>query len=780
MNAASYRAGQTRVPLSIGAIHFIGIGGIGMSGIAEVMRNLGYTVQGSDSNENANVKRLRALGIPISVGQRAENLGEAQVVVYSSAVKLDNPELAAARAAGLPIVRRAEMLAELMRLKRCVAIAGTHGKTTTTTMVAALLEAGGLDPTVVNGGIINAYGTNARLGGGDWMVVEADESDGTFLRLPATISIVTNIDPEHLDHYGDFDKVKRAFQAFVENIPFYGFSVMCTDHPEVQAMVSRIRDRRVITYGLNPQADVRAVNVSFSQGASHFDVIFHDRRKASEQSFSGLHLPMPGEHNVTNAVAAIVVARELGVSPDAIRKALKSFGGVKRRFTKVGEWNGASIIDDYGHHPVEIAAVLKAARQAFSGPVVAVVQPHRYTRLRDLFDQFCTCLNEADTAIIAPVYAAGEAPIEGVHRDALVEGLRAHGHKHVLGLDAPEDLPGLIATLAKPGGAIVFLGAGSITNWAAGLEAALKESETRPIVAVPGHKLPKVRGSLVENASLKDLVWFRAGGAADTLFRPADLDDLCAFMAARPKDIPISVIGVGSNLLIREGGIEGVTIRLPSSFGKIEQVGPNRLRVGAAALDSAAARAACDCAIAGLEFLRGIPGTIGGALAMNAGCYGREMKDILVEARAVDARGKLVTFSNAEMGFTYRHSAPKDVIFVDALLEGVAGSPEEIRLRMGAFVAERERTQPVRAKTGGSTFTNPPGHKAWKLIDEAGCRGLKHGAAQVSELHCNFLINAGDATATDIEALGEEVRARVKTQSGVTLEWEIKRVGRPK
>jgi UDP-N-acetylmuramate--alanine ligase len=471
---------QMRVPLSVGAIHFIGIGGIGMSGIAEVMRNLGYQVQGSDAAESANVKRLRELGIPVAIGQRAENLGDAQVVVYSSAVKPDNPEFAAARAAGLPIVRRAEMLGELMRLKRCVAIAGTHGKTTTTTMVAALLDGGGLDPTVVNGGIINAYGTNARLGGGEWMVVEADESDGTFLRLPATVAIVTNVDPEHLDFYGDFDHVRAAFQNFVENLPFYGFGVMCADHPEVQAIIARIRDRRIITYGFSPQADARAVNVSFSQGASHFDAIFRDRRKGTEATLSELRLPMPGEHNVSNAIAAITVARELGVDTNAIRKALNSFGGVKRRFTRVGEWNGAAIIDDYGHHPVEIAAVLKAARQAFSGPIVAIMQPHRYTRLRDLFDQFCTCLNSADTAIVAPVYAAGEAPIPNINRDALVDGLKAHGHKHVLSVNGPEDLPALLAPLAKPGGAIICLGAGSITGWAAGLEAALKEREAKP------------------------------------------------------------------------------------------------------------------------------------------------------------------------------------------------------------------------------------------------------------------------------------------------------------
>jgi UDP-N-acetylmuramate--alanine ligase len=473
------KGSQTRVPLSIGAIHFIGIGGIGMSGIAEVMHNLGYRVQGSDAADSYNVKRLRDLGIPVAIGQRAENLGGAQVVVYSSAVKPDNPELSAARAAHLPIVRRAEMLAELMRLKRCVAIAGTHGKTTTTTMVAALLDGGGLDPTVVNGGIINAYDTNARLGAGDWVVVEADESDGTFLRLPATVAIVTNIDPEHLDHYGEFEKVKAAFQSFVETLPFYGFAVMCIDHPEVQAMVARIRDRRVVTYGFSPQADARAVNVRFSQGQSHFDAVFRDR-SGTEKTLTGVTLPMPGEHNVSNAIAAIAVARELGVSDDDIRTSLKSFGGVKRRFTRVGEWNGAAIIDDYGHHPVEIAAVLKAARQAFSGPIVGIVQPHRYTRLRDLFEQFCTSLNGADTAIVAPVYAAGEQPIDGISRDSFADGLRAHGHKHVLTIDGADDLAAIVAKLAKPGGAIVCLGAGSITGWAAGLEAALKKQEAKP------------------------------------------------------------------------------------------------------------------------------------------------------------------------------------------------------------------------------------------------------------------------------------------------------------
>jgi UDP-N-acetylmuramate--alanine ligase len=473
------RPSPTRVPFDIGTIHFIGIGGIGMSGIAEIMHNLGYKVQGSDVADSANVKRLKRLGIPIAVGHDADNLKDAVVVVYSSAVKAGNAEFEAARLRNLPLVRRAEMLAEIMRLKNCIAIAGTNGKTTTTTLIAALLDAGGLDPTVVNGGIINAYGTNARLGAGEWVVVEADESDGTFLRLPATVAVVTNVDPDHLDYYGSFDRMREAFQRFVENIPFYGFAVLCLDHPEVQAMVGRVEDRRLVTYGFSPQADVRAANLSFSEGASHFDVILADRRKATETRLDDMRLPMPGEHNVLNALAAITVAHELGIEMDTIRTALGKFGGVNRRFTRVGEWNGAAIIDDYGHNPFKIAAALKAARQAYSGPIVAIVQPHRYTRLRDTFEQFCTCLNDADAAIVAPVYPAGEQPIPGYDRDTYAEALRAHGHRSVFVIDGARDLPAIIADLAKPGGAIVCLGAGSITQWAAGLETALIEREAR-------------------------------------------------------------------------------------------------------------------------------------------------------------------------------------------------------------------------------------------------------------------------------------------------------------
>ena len=457
------------LPLEIGTVHFVGIGGIGMSGIAEVLLNLGYSVQGSDQSDNANVTRLAKLGIKTFLGHRAENLGDAAVVVVSSAVKSDNPELAAARARLLPVVRRAEMLGELMRLKWSIAIGGTHGKTTTTSMVGAMFDAAGLDPTVINGGIINAYGTNARLGGGDWMVVESDESDGSFTKLPAVIAVVTNMDPEHMEHYGTFDAVRRAYDIFVSNIPFYGFAVLCIDHPEVQAMIPRVSDRRIVSYGFSPQADIRAVDVRMDASGGHFDVVATNRASGASRTIAGLALPMMGRHNVQNSLAAVAIAVEMGIDDDTIRRALANFSGVKRRFTRTGEAGGVGVVDDYGHHPVEIKAVLAAARQATSGQVIAVVQPHRYTRLSSLFEDFCTCFNDADAVFVAEVYGAGETPIAGADRDALVEGLRRHGHRNVQPLAGREALAQAVAALARPGDLVVCLGAGDITYWAQAL-----------------------------------------------------------------------------------------------------------------------------------------------------------------------------------------------------------------------------------------------------------------------------------------------------------------------
>ena len=457
------------LPLSIGTIHFVGIGGIGMSGIAEVLHNLGYSVQGTDIAENANVTRLRDAGIPITIGHDAGNLRDAQVVVISSAVPRDNPEVAAARAKLIPVVSRAEMLAELMRLRWSVAIGGTHGKTTTTSLIAAVLEGAGFDPTVINGGIINAYGTNTRLGQGDWMVVEADESDGSFLRLPAVIAVVTNMDPEHLDHWGSKEAMEAGYRQFVANIPFYGFAVLCIDHPAVQQMIPDLSDHRIVTYGFSPQADVRAERIMSDRNGASFEVRLSDRMASRSKRLGTFRLPMLGNHNVQNALAAIAVGLEMEVSEADLRFALNSFRGVKRRFTKVGEVMGITVIDDYGHHPVEIAAVLRAARQAGAREVIAVVQPHRYSRLASLFEEFCTCMNDAGTVIVADVYAAGEEPVEGIDRDALVDGLRARGHRSVVPLASPDHLAEMINAIARTGDFVICLGAGSITYWAQSL-----------------------------------------------------------------------------------------------------------------------------------------------------------------------------------------------------------------------------------------------------------------------------------------------------------------------
>ena len=456
---------STKFPVEIGPIHFIGIGGIGMSGIAEILINQGYTVQGSDLRETEITSRLERMGASIKIGHNKNNLMNVAVVVISSAINSDNPELNHARSTGLPVVRRAEMLAELMRMKSNVAIAGTHGKTTTTTLVATLLDEGGFDPTVINGGIIHAYGSNARAGAGEWMVVEADESDGTFTRLPATIALITNIDPEHLEHWGDFDALRQGFLDFISNIPFYGVAVCCSDHPEVQKLIDKISDRQIKTFGLNAQADIRAINLNYDEGRAHFDIKF----QKENCTITDCILPMPGDYNVSNALGAVAVAHHLGVENNKIREALAYFKGVNRRFTKVGELNGITFIDDYAHHPVEISAVLRAAREISSGRIIAVHQPHRYTRLGTLFKDFCLCFNDADIVAISDVYSAGEQKIPGVSKDDLVKGLNHHSHRHAVAVSNLQELSKLVADNAQSGDLVIFLGAGNISSWASEL-----------------------------------------------------------------------------------------------------------------------------------------------------------------------------------------------------------------------------------------------------------------------------------------------------------------------
>ena len=478
MTALLHKAPQ---PHQFGRVHIIGIGGIGMSGIAEIMHNIGYQVQGSDLHSNANTKRLQDLGICVFAGHAAKHIDGAAVVSVSSAVDENNAELKAARLAHIPVVCRAEMLAELMRLKPCITIAGTHGKTTTTSLTAAILDFAGGDPTIINGGIINAYGSNARLGQGAWMVVEADESDGTFVRLPSTIGVITNIDPEHLDHYGDFARLRAAFDNYIRNIPFYGVGIVCLDHPEVRALVARITDRRLRTYGLHKQADLQASNIREDGLRQHFDVVVRDKLHGTEKRIKNLTLPMAGLHNLQNALAAIAVGLEMGVEEKQIRQALNGFSGVRRRFTHIGAVRGVDIFDDYAHHPVEIAALLEGARAMAKNRVIAIVQPHRYSRLRDLFREFCGCMTMADRVLVLPVYAAGEQPIEKIDAAALVQGLHAAGHKQAASVG---DVAALIKQLQADfangalgaGDVIVCMGAGDITAIANDLPKKLQEA----------------------------------------------------------------------------------------------------------------------------------------------------------------------------------------------------------------------------------------------------------------------------------------------------------------
>ncbi len=772
-----------KMPPNIGPVHFIGIGGIGMSGIAEVLVNLGYTVQGSDASENANVQRLREKGVTVHIGHAAENLGLAEVVVVSTAIKRSNPELSAARERLLPIVRRAEMLAELMRFRQAIAIGGTHGKTTTTSMVATLLDAGGMDPTVVNGGIINAYGTNARMGEGEWMVVEADESDGTFLKLPADVAVVTNIDPEHLDHYGTFDKVRAAFRAFVENVPFYGFAVMCLDHPEVQTLVSEIEDRRIITYGENLQADARFQNVRAEGPRSTFDVTIRDRITGATTAMKDLVLPMPGRHNVSERHrrrrGRPSHRHRRGGHPQGARclrrrqAALHPYrnGARHRRLRRLRPPPGRD-----PRRPVGRALGRHGARRRrraaapLHAPAVSVrrfrglLQRCRHGRPRArLFGRRGTDRRRGfGDAGRAPAprrpsrrpphrwpggTRAPHPPRGGGRRHGRVSRRRQH---HGLGLCPAEGTRGA--------------GAQGLSE----LFAALSD----PALAL--------RGKLQAGADLSKITWFRTGGPADLMFQPADEADLAAFLAALPADVPLTTVGIGSNLLIRDGGVGGV-VHAPAGQGVRRGRGDRRRAHPRGRCGQRQARGGRGSrgGLGGFHFLHGIPGSVGGAIRMNGGANGVETADRLVEARALDRQGRVHVLSKAEMGFSYRHAeAPDDLIFVSAVFEGPESAQDEIRRAMDEVQHHRETVQPVREKTGGSTFKNPPGTSAWKEVDRAGCRGLRIGGAEMSALHCNFMLNVGDATGHDLELLGETVRARVFETSGILLEWEIKRLGR--
>ncbi len=684
------------------------------------------------------------------------------------------------------------MLAELMRLRWSIAIGGTHGKTTTTSLVAAVLEAARLDPTVINGGIIEAYGSNTRMGAGDWMVVEADESDGSFLRLPATIAVVTNMDPEHLDHWGSAESMTAGYDQFVGNIPFYGFAVLCIDHPAVQAMIPRM-DRRIVTYGFSPQADIRGGNLRADKLGATFEVAVTDRFSGRGRRMGPFRLRMLGQHNVQNALAAVAVGFEMEIDDQTLKLRFRRFRGVKRRFTKTGEVGGITVIDDYGHHPVEIAAVLKAARQAGARDVVAIVQPHRYSRLASLFTEFCTCMNDAGTVIVADVYAAGEKPLEGIDRDGLVDGLRASGHRSVVPLANPTIWLRWCMPLRNPViSSCVWVRVTSRRgrtrcrhNW--------PRCRRRVVVRVVRHDgrarrgghldtLPPTAGRVQANAPLAQQTvvsrWWYGGNPVTT----GKHVQICqAFLGTLPLDVPVTVIGAASNLIVRDGGIVPASSSVWHGASATSRWTSDGVVAGAAALDATVAEHAAQAGLTGLEFLSGIPGAIGGAVAMNAGAYGGDVVNTLDWAEIVTRQGELLRLAAGEIGFSLPPFRPAARMRCGSRTVSAPRRrpPPPLARAWRTYAASREATQPVSARTGGSTFRNPDGAKAWELIDAAGCRGLVRGGAQVSEKHCNFLFNTGTATAADLEGLGEEVRRRVHASSGITLVWEIKRIGVP-
>ncbi len=449
-----------------GLLHFIGIGGIGMSGIAEVLVNLGYKVSGSDLVENQNVSRLKNLGVNIFIGHKKNNVDEAAMVVVSSAINSNNEEILEAKRRRLPIVKRAEMLAELMRFKKSISVAGTHGKTTTTSLMAAILETADLDPTVINGGIINSYKSNAKIGSSDWMVVEADESDGSFIKLPTTNIIITNIDAEHLDYYGNFRALKEAFKQCINNIPFYGMAIVCLDNPTIQSILSEIEDKRIITYGISPQADYRAQNIRSKDGRTFFTLEISPKVYSPTKNIDGLISNIPGIHNVQNVLAVCAMAIEMGIKTEVVKKALENFEGVNRRFSFLSSYRGIKIYDDYGHHPVEIRATLSAAREVSKNKVVAIVQPHRYSRLKMLFADFTTAFNDADTVFVTNIYSAGEKEDKELTKEHLISALIAAGHKDVRKYEDLEQLKFFLEKKLNEGDIVIFLGAGDITQYA--------------------------------------------------------------------------------------------------------------------------------------------------------------------------------------------------------------------------------------------------------------------------------------------------------------------------
>ena len=802
-------------------LHFVGIGGSGMNGIAEVLLNLGFQVSGSDLSENSVTQRLRQLGATVHLGHAEQHLADADVVVVSTAVGDNNPEVAAARARRIPVVPRAMMLVELMRLRQGIAVAGTHGKTTTTSLVASVLAKGGFDPTFVIGGRLNSSGANARLGTGEFIVAEADESDASFLYLQPIIAVITNIDADHMETYGhDFGRLKQAFVDFVEHLPFYGMAMLCADDANVREIMPRIT-KPVCTYGLGEGAQIRAVNVRHQGGQMHFTA---ECRQNGTPLDLDVTLNLAGAHNVLNALAAIAVGLEVGVSGKAIVAALAEFQGVGRRFQRYGEIklpNGGAftLIDDYGHHPVEMEATLAAARGAFPGRrLVLAFQPHRYTRTRDLFEDFVKVLRGVDALLLAEVYAAGEPPIVGADGRALMHALRVAGQNEAVFVEQINDMPQAILQMVCDGDVVITMGAGSIggvpgalksedrgrktedrmlSGCAAPLSKECRAAATKSLSSVLCPLSSDTRGEMRRDVPMSRHTSWRAGGVAERVYRPADLDDLLVFLRGLPDDDQLHVVGLGSNLLVRDGGLRGTVLLLHGALNELRLEADGSIYAEAGVPGAKLARFAALHNLRGAEFCAGIPGTVGGMLAMNAGCYGSEIWEKVLRVQTVDRSGevRMRTAEDYEIGyrsvrriqdsgFGMQGGAESRIpnpesseFFVAAWLKFEQGDGAAARQEIKALLAKRIASQPLNLPNAGSVFRNPPGDHAARLIQQCGLKGRRIGGAQVSEKHANFIVNTGEATAADIENLINEVRAVVRQQTGIDLHPEVRIIG---
>ena len=758
-------------------IHFVGIGGTGMCGIAEVLFNLGYTVSGSDIKESAVTQRLVDLGVKVEIGHKRENIKQVDVVVVSSAVDRTNAEVDEAYLNRIPVIPRAEMLAELMRFRFGIAVAGTHGKTTTTSLTVSMLAEGGLDPTYVIGGRLNSAGVNAKLGLGNYLVAEADESDASFLYLQPMIAIVTNIDQDHMATYqNNYQRLKDTFIEFLHHLPFYGLAVLCLDDEGIRDVLPEI-SKPVTTYGVHQDADVRAENVKQEGMHTSFDVI----RQGKETKLS-ITLNMPGWHNMLNSLAAIAVATKLDISDDAIIKSLASFRGVGRRFQINGDLplhNGKlTFVDDYGHHPRELAATLEALRQAWpERRAIVIFQPHRYTRTRDLFEDFVHVLSTVDVLILLDVYSAGEAIIPGADGRALSRAIRVRGKVDPVFVENRDELASILAGMVKENDVILTVGAGNVGQIAAELPEHL--AKVLSVVKVQG--LDQLKGRLLCNEPLAKYTSWRVGGVADRLYLPYDKQDLCDFIKKLPEDEPILWMGLGSNVLVRDGGIRGTVINTKGRLKDMRINDDGTVYVEAGVPCAHVARFCVDQGLTGAEFLAGIPGTMGGALKMNAGAFGGETWRIVKNVEMLNTKGVVVQRDPGHFEVSYR--SVKNINnewFLSANLLLEPGDTVTSIQKIKTLLETRAKTQPTNQPSCGSVFKNPEGDFAARLIEASKLKGYSIGGAQVSEKHANFIVNTGSATATDIENLIKYVKRKVQYLHGVELQTEVCVIGEEK